>query len=165
MLAIGEIVAAHGLRGQVRVSLLTDFPERLGRLREVWVSPPNQKRRRRRIRSVAGHPTKPLVILGLEGIDGREQARGLVGALLEVEDDEAVELPEGAYFEHDIVGLRVVTTEGQELGEITEIIRTGANDVYVTAKCLIPAISDVVLEIDLEAGRVLINAIPGLLDE
>ena len=98
-------------------------------------------------------------------VTSREAAKALVGATIEIDSRQAVALPENTYFEHDIVGLNVVTTSGRELGPISEILRTGANDVYVTPSCLIPAIEDVVREIDLEAGQMTIEAVPGLLAE
>ncbi len=165
MVTVGEIVAAHGLYGEVRVQPLTDFPERFHRLAAVWVSRPGQPAVRHGIRHVEAHRTKPLVILALAGISTREQARALTGAAVEIEDDQIVELPAGVYFEHDIVGLNAVTTDGQQLGPVTEVLRTGANDVYVTPRCLIPAIPDVIARIDLEAGCLLVHPVPGLLDE
>ena len=165
MLTIGMVVAAHSLRGEVRVQPFTDFPDRFDQLEEIWISAPDGTRKRYELRRVAHHQTKGLMILGFAGVSSRSAATRLVGGALEIEDGEAVELPEGTYFEHDIVGLRVATVEGVDLGVIREILRTGANDVYVTPQCLIPAIEDVVKEIDIEGGRMIIQPIPGLLDE
>ena len=164
-LIIGEIVAAHGLAGDVRVQPLTDFPERFHELGEVWVAPKSGEPTRRRITRTKRHETKGLLILQFAGAGTREHADKLVGAFIEIEADKAKDLPEGTYFEHDIVGLRVITPDGQDLGRITEILHTGANDVYVTRRCLIPAIEDVVKEVDLAAGKMVIEAIPGLLEE
>jgi len=165
MIAIGEIVAAHGLDGEVRVQPHTDFPERFSRLDSVWVTPPGQSRRQYHIQRARMHETKLLVIIRFDEVRSQYKARSLVGSVIEVEDDQAVKLPEGTYFEHDIIGLNVETSDGQQLGPITEILHTGANDVYVTAACLIPAIPDVIIEIDIERGRMLVEAVPGLLDE
>lgn len=165
MLAIGEIVAVHGLRGQVRVALLTDFPERFRALDAVSVSRPGRPTAQYRIRSVEWRTGKRQLLLTFEGVGNRAQAAELVGAFIEIEEHQAVELPDDTYFEHDIIGLWVITTDGRELGEITEVLRTGANDVYVTEQCLIPAIRDVVQDVDLDAGTMTIIAVPGLLDE
>jgi len=165
MLTVAQVVAAHGLRGQVRVELYTDFPERFAQLDEVWVVLPDGRRERHAISGVAPHPTKALLIVRFEKLKRREDAQRLVGASLQIQEDRAVPLPPGTYFEHDVIGLTVRTTDGRDLGKITEIIRTGSNDVYVTAACLIPAIADVVTGIDLEAGTMTIEPIPGLLDE
>ena len=165
MLTIGSIVAAHGLHGDVRVQPLTDCPTRFDDLDEVWLATPQRGRKRYEIKRAHAHGTRALIVLKLEGVNARPAALELVGATLEIDDEQAVELPEGTYFEHDIIGLSVVTTEGRALGEITEILHTGANDVYVTPECLIPAIPDVVSHIDIEGGTVTIVAVPGLLDD
>lgn len=165
MLAIGEIVAVHGLHGQVRVTPLTDFPERFRLLDTVSLSRPEGTAVQYRIQSVNWRTGKGQLLLSFQGVRNRAQAAALVGSFIEIEDDQAVELPEDTYFEHDIIGLSVITTDGRELGKVTEVLRTGANDVYVTAQCLIPAIRDVVQEIDLTAGTMTIIAVPGLLDE
>ena len=165
MIAVGEIVAAHGVHGHVRVLPHTDAPDRFTTLDAVWVSRPGAEPVQYRVKSAKRHEGKSQVILALGGVDDREQAVKLVGALLEIEDHLAVELPPDTWFIHDIVGLEVITIEGESLGRITEVLKTGANDVYVTPRCLIPAIPDVVQKVDLEAGVMTIVAIPGLLDE
>jgi 16S rRNA processing protein RimM len=99
------------------------------------------------------------VILKLEGIDSPDAARNLVGQWLTAPPETSPRLPEGEYFHYQLLGLRVVTEEGEELGEISEIIETGSNDVYmvsgVKGELLIPAISQVVRNIDL-ANRVMV---------
>lgn len=165
MLVIGEIVAAHGLRGEVRVQPLTDIPERFAELEQVWLSGARGARMEMRVLGAKSHATKSLVILRLAGVNDREAARRLVGNVLGIAQDQAGELPEDVFYEDDIIGLEVETTEGRDLGRITEIIRTGANDVYVTPACLIPAIGDVVRSIDVASGRMVIEAVPGLLEE
>ncbi len=165
MIAIGEIVAAHGLRGEVRVQPHTDFPERFHDLETVWLILPNGNKRLYHVHCVKMHETKQLVILQFDEVRGQAKAKSLVGAVLQVDDEQAVSLPEGTYFEHDIIGLQVTTTDGRHLGPVTEILHTGANDVYVTDGALIPAIADVIREIDIAGGRILVEAIPGLIEE
>ena len=165
MITIGEIVAPYGLRGELRVQPHTDFPDRFATLEQVWISSTEGAPRQYRLRSARLHAARGQVVLSLTGVDGRVAAEQLRGALVQIPDEQAVELPADTYFEHDILGLEVVTTEGEALGKITDILHTGANDVYVTPRCLIPAIEAVVQEVDLEAGRMLIVAIPGLLDD
>jgi 16S rRNA processing protein RimM len=159
------VVAAHGLGGDLRVQPTTDFPERLAELESVWVAPPGKVATQYRLRRVSEHTSKSLLVMGFKGVSTRSAALELVGAELQIELAQATELPADTYYEHDIIGLQVVTTEGLELGPITDVLRTGANDVYVTERCLIPAIADVVKQIDLAAGRMVIEAIRGLLDE
>jgi 16S rRNA processing protein RimM len=104
--------------------------------------------------------------LKLAGIDDRTAAEAMRGALVRVPIEQAVELPPGSYFWHEIVGLRVQDTRGRALGTVAEVLATGSNDVYVVRderrELLIPAIKDVVREIDLEQGRILIELLPGL---
>jgi 16S rRNA processing protein RimM len=95
------------------------------------------------------------------------EAATLFGELLYVSRDEAATLPRGSYFEHEVVGLRVETVEGGVLGTIAEILRTGANDVYVVrgerGEVLIPAVRHVVRRVDLPGGRIVVALLPGLL--
>lgn len=95
------------------------------------------------------------------------EATALFGELLYVRRDEAATPPRGSYFEHEIVGLRVRTADGRDLGEVAEILRTGANDVYVVrgdlGEVLIPAVRHVVKRVDVAAGQMLVELIPGLL--
>lgn len=165
MLTIAEIVAVHGLWGDVRAALHTDFPERFAELEEVWLVYPDGRRERRKLRDAKPHPTKALMILTLSGCRDRETAAKLIGASVEIEDEQAIPLPDGVYYEHDILGLEVFTTAGESLGEVKEILRTGSNDVYVTPRCLIPALESVVKSIDLAARRITVEPMPGMLDE
>ena len=106
-------------------------------------------------------------IIALEGIDDRDVAAFLRNQLVFVPSAEEPPLPEGEYYHHQLIGLKVQTPEGRDLGALSEILLTGANDVYVVlgpdgSELLLPAIGDVVLNIDLELGRILVNLIPGL---
>jgi 16S rRNA processing protein RimM len=106
-------------------------------------------------------------IVRLVGIETAEAAAALRGQYLYVATADAARPPRGEYFLHEIVGLAVEDESGRALGRIQDVLRTGANDVYLVAgplgELLIPAIADVVLTIDLEAGRVVIRPLPGLL--
>lgn len=166
-LVIGEIVAAHGVRGEVRVRPLTDFPDRFAALRPVWLSPPGGPARQVALESARPLP-RGLWLLRLQGVERREQAEALRGAALEVEDAEAVPLPDGSYYVHQIIGLPVFTADGRPVGEVKHVLRTGANDVYVVSngrrQHLIPAVAEFVT-IALAEGRVVLRPIPGMLDE
>ena len=106
------------------------------------------------------------VILKLAGIDDRTAAEAMRGALVRVPIEQAVELPPGSYFWHEIVGLRVQDTRGRALGTVAEVLATGSNDVYVVrsaeGELLLPAIKDVVRAIDREHGGMTVELIPGL---
>lgn len=150
-LVIARVVSPQGNRGEVKAEIVTDFPERFATTRAVWLG---DERRRFPLESYRlGDRT---VILKLEGIDSIAEADELRGMLVEVPEAEAVRLPEGHYFWHQIVGLAVVTTGGESLGTVGDILQTGANDVYVVngprGEILIPAIKETIKSIDLEAG-------------
>lgn len=107
-------------------------------------------------------------VVKLSGIDDRNQSDALRGKLLEVPEAELMALPPDTYFQHQIVGLTAITTDGRDLGAVAEVLRTGSNDVYVVKgdrEYLIPAIGDVVKEVDIQGGRLVIEPIPGLLED
>lgn len=106
------------------------------------------------------------IILQFEDLDSVEEARTLSGQWLTIPSEEVAQLPEGEYFHFQLLGLRVVTDQDEELGEIAEVIETGSNDVYLvdgdSGQILIPAIGSVVLEVDLVRGEMLVHLIEGL---
>lgn len=164
-LAVGYIIGAHGLRGEVRVELHTDFPDRfvpgLRLLLGEELEPLDLQQAR---------PHQSQLLLLFNGIDSREAAEELRGLWLFIPDAEAAALEPDTYFVHDIIGLQVVTDEGRTLGKITDVLFTGANEVYVVqdddaTEILLPAIADVVRMVDLSAGQITVTLLPGLLDE
>jgi 16S rRNA processing protein RimM len=154
-------VRPHGLKGEVVCELLTDFPERFERTTELYL-----RGRRAPLAVQSSRLEGDRVVLKLAGVESRESADALRGAELSVTEDALVELPPGSYYWHQLVGLRVETEEGRLLGRLTEVLRTGANDVYVLrgegGELLLPAIADVVLGVDLEAGLMRVRLLPGL---
>jgi 16S rRNA processing protein RimM len=108
-----------------------------------------------------------LVYLRFDEIDDRNAAEALRGLDVLVAREDAVHLPEGQFFWHQVIGLRVEDTSGRALGAVSEILETGANDVYVVKgtgrEILVPAIKDVVRVIDPAAGRMVIDPLPGML--
>jgi 16S rRNA processing protein RimM len=150
------------VRGEVRVAPETDFPERFARLEQVSVAPPGAAPRLMKITAARSHVGKGLVLLRLEGIEERDAAEALRGAALRIRDRDLTALPEGRYYEFQILGLAVITEDGRDLGTIIDIIHTGANDVYETPRAMIPAIASIILEIDLEQGRMVVHWVEGL---
>ncbi len=103
------------------------------------------------------------------GYDTPEAAAKLRGQVVQILAEEAAPLPQGQYYHHQIVGLEVFTTEGERLGAVEEILETGANDVYLVRRddgreILLPAIQDVIQEIDLEHKRMVVRLMPGLVE-
>jgi len=161
-LAVARVVGAHGVRGEIRCEILTDFPERLKTTSRLYSGDSHTLLVVERARLQG-----PGAILKIAGVDSRDDAQRLRGQTLSVPEAEAVPLSEGTFFWHQIIGLRVRTVDGQELGTVTEILQTGGNDVYVVRderrEVLVPAIKDVVKEIDLSARQISVELLEGLL--
>jgi 16S rRNA processing protein RimM len=163
-IAVGEVMGTFGPRGELRVRPLSRFPERFRELRRVYIgearTPAAVLHRR--------HYGEGL-ILRLDTVHRRDDARALLGAFLYVPESEAVTLPAGEFFVHQVIGLAVITAEGRQLGTVRDVLTTGSNDVYVVAggprELLLPAIKDVVKRIDPDAGIIEVELLPGLVDE
>jgi 16S rRNA processing protein RimM len=161
-LVIGEIIKPHGVRGEVRVLPSTDLPERFSWLKTVYIG--RAEPRPAGVEAVRSH--QHWVLLKLAGIDNRDQAESLRGEWLQVPIDEAIPLEEDEYFLYQLVGLAVYDETGQQLGELVDVLETGANNVFVIrspeGELLLPDIDEVIREIDLESGRVIVRLLPGL---
>ncbi len=167
MISVGEICGARGLRGEIKVLPLTDFPERFSGMGEIWVEQGSLSGLYK-IESYRFH--KQFILFKLVGIDTREQASSLVKGLLKVEESEVYPLPEDTNYVFQLVGLEVYDAKRGFLGTVSEVLQTGANDVYVIkgerfGEILIPAIKDVVLDIDLSVSKMKVKLLPGLIDE
>ena len=159
--AVGRINATWGLRGHVKVTPLTSNPKRIqpGAVLLVRGEP-------REVLDVRYPKGFPCVVF--EGYEDATAANALRGTLIEIEDADLPSLDAGEYYVHDLVGLDVVTTDGERLGRLAEVLRTGANDVYIVRRkgerdLLLPAIGDVIAEVDLDGGRMVVQLLPGLL--
>jgi len=158
------VLRPHGIRGELRVEILTDYPERIALHRVLYLGPES---RPYPVEGVRFH--RGAALIKLAGCDDRTAAEALRGQWVQVPIEAAVPLEEGEYYHFQVVGVEVITAEGESLGRIVEVIDTGANDVYVVhgprGEVLIPAIEDVVRELDLEARRMIVEILPGLLEE
>jgi 16S rRNA processing protein RimM len=177
-LIVARILRPHGTQGELACEIVTEFPQRFRRTKRVFLTPPAGPGRGEPLASAAPKPFgvkrarvgthrgHPQVILSLEEITDLDAAEAIRGWLVQVPESEAWKLPRGRYYWHQIVGLRVVTTEGETLGTVSEILETGANDVYVVkgdgGERLIPAIKQVVKQIAPERGEIVVALIPGL---
>lgn len=161
-LVIGRVLRPWGTQGEVKVEIMTDFPDRFSLLRKVYLGPKAVPFNLERFRLHQG-----AALLKLEGCYDRTTAEKLCGQLVQIPLEEAMPLEEGEYYEHQIVGLAVWTVRGQYLGTVDEVIFTAANEVYVVRgegrEILIPAIEGVVLEIDLAQGRLIVELMDGLI--
>lgn len=162
---IGKVVALFGLGGELKVRVLTDIPDRFTKLDAVYVG---DSHTRRAIEGVSPYKGDTILVK-LKGIDDATTAEKLRAADLFIPVSQLAKLPPDSYYQHDIIGLRVFTLDNTLLGTIVDIIETGSNDVYVVkmgdgTQQLIPAIKDVIKQIDLIRHNMHIDPIPGLLD-
>ena len=159
-ITIGRILVPWGTKGKLKVEVVTDFPQRFTPSSKVYIN-----RQPMTIDDAEWHKGK--AIIKLNTIDSIEDAQRLRGQPVEIHHSQVYPLPEGQYYHFQIIGLEVWTTQGELLGNITEILTAESNDNYVVCgakgEILIPAIEDVVKSIDLNTGRVVIEPIEGLL--
>ncbi len=162
---IGRVVALFGVHGELKVRLLTDIPNRFSELKTIYIGTNYIPYSIQNVRPYKGE----MIILKLSGIEDANAAEPLRNQDLSIPLSELAKLPPDYYYQHDILGLQVLTLDGQEIGEIDEIIVTGGNDVYSVKQpygppVLIPAIKDVIKQIDLIRRTMHIDPLPGLLD-
>ncbi len=163
-LVVGRILGSAGLSGEVRAQILTDFPHRFEQLSAIHLG---DNLRPYRVESVKLDGAT--VILKLDGVDDPSTAQALRNADLQVPIEQAVTLEPDQYYWHQIEGLEVWTDQGVILGRVNEVLRTGSNDVYVVRTgardVLLPAIDEVIRDVDLANHRLVVHLIPGLVDE
>ncbi|BAF59901.1 MAG: 16S rRNA processing protein RimM [Pelotomaculum sp.] len=160
---IGKILKTQGNRGAVRVLPLTDYPERFKNMSRVQVS---LKGFRTFFTVGEVYHHKNFIIIKFKEIESMAAAEKLKGAFLEVGRDELVPLPEDRFYIFDIIGLKVYDTGGRNLGRVTDVLQTGANDVYVVdtggKPLLIPALKQVVKSVNLTEGKMVVELPEGL---
>ena len=165
-LRVGVITSTHRVHGEVKVFPTTDDPKRFKKLKEVLL---DTGKGQIPLEIVQIKFFKNMVILKFKGHDRIEDVEMYRGRDLLVTRDHAVELGPDENFIVDLIGLSVVTDEGESLGTLTDVLLTGANDVYEVTmedgkKVLLPAIKQCILNVNLEAGKVLVHVLDGLLD-
>lgn len=161
-LIVGRIARPHGVHGDVGMTLMTEHPDRLMNVKVLYLGPdlePHTVKRMRRHQDG--------MIITFEKVPDRETAESLREHLVHVHLKDAVPLEEGEYYLFQIEGIRVVTEDGEELGRLTGLIETGANDVYIVTsgegkEILLPAIPDVVLNVDVPGGVMTVRMLEGL---
>lgn len=159
---IGKIVNAVGLKGEVKVYNYSDSTEIYENTESIYVED-----RLMKIRSV--RTQKNMVILGLDGINDRNDAEKAKGSELFVTDADLPELPEGEYYVRDLIGMEVVLEDGSHLGTMTDVIQNTAQNIFELEtdegkQVLIPKVPDFVLNIDAKAGKITVRLIEGMLD-
>lgn len=163
-LQVGVIASTHGVRGEVKVFPTTDDAGRFKKLKKVLLDTGKEQLE---LEIIQVKFFKNLVIVKFKGIDRIEEAELYKGKSLYVTRENAVELKENEYFIADLIGLAVTSDEGEALGEIVDVLQTGANDVYVVQRAgqpelLIPAIKDCILDVRPEEGTMQVHLLEGL---
>jgi 16S rRNA processing protein RimM len=146
-LVIGKVFRPHGIRGELRLEIHTDSPAHLEDVETVYIG-----EERKPYTLTRRHIHQGILLIAIEGVNDRNTADTFRGKLVAVKMKDAAPLKEGEFYHHQIIGREVVTDEGEALGKVTEIITTGANDVYVIkgegGEVLLPAIKSVILRLD-----------------
>lgn len=157
---VGRVTRAHGVRGEVAVLVLSEVEGRFDPGATVFLEDG------RRLSVTQARPHGGRLLVTFEGIADRTAAEQLLGRDLLVAGSISPELPPGSYWDHELIGCEVVTEAGISLGPVRDVIHTLANDVWVAGpeddETLVPAISDVIVSVDIGAKRVVVREVPGL---
>ena len=166
LILLGKVTGTHGIKGELRVVCYSGEYDTLSGLRTFFLRGERGEVQEFSVLGLRLHGGKALV--RLKGYDDINAVSGLLGRELLVRRDQLPELEDGEYYWYDLLGLRVSTVAGEELGTLAEIIDTGSNDVYVvrggSREYLLPATEEVIREIDLTARTMTISPLEGLLD-
>jgi 16S rRNA processing protein RimM len=155
-LKVGRIVNTHGLKGQIKVEVLTDFEQRLAkgrrlRLKDDWVTVEASQWQDKRM------------LVKLSGIDSIDAAKALQWEYLYAAPGEEIELEEDEFFVEDLVGMKVVTVDGDELGEVEAVEAYPAQDILIIGELMIPFVEQFVKKVDFEAETITVELIEGML--
>ncbi len=162
---IGKLHRPHGVQGDLVMQVLTEYPERIKPGLVVYIGDEHQPVRIRSCRE-AQHG----LLIAFEGCNDPECAGVYRNSLVSIDTSSIPELPEGDYYHHQIIGLRVILESGEPLGMITGILETGSNDVCVVRMengrdVLIPMIEAVIVKVELASSEMIVRLMPGLLPE
>lgn len=165
-IAVGVIEKAHGIRGQVKVKALTDFPSRFKLLTTIFVELQSGERKQLEIARI--NLQGQIVYLSFKDINNREQAQELQGAFLMIKRTDLLPLHDDEFYHFEIEGFEVKTEAGVHVGAVEKVWDLAANPVFVVqtenGEVLIPVIKDVIKEIDKKKGEIIITPLEGLLE-
>jgi 16S rRNA processing protein RimM len=165
-IAIARIARPRGNRGEVLADLLTDFPARFENLGQVWLELEDGRRKMFVLEESWSHQGR--LVLKFAGIDSIAAAQELAGAWVEVVSEDAVRLPEGTYFDHELIGCIVREVDGESLGEVTEVLRIEGNNQLVVngprGEFMIPAVEAICKKISITEKEILVDLPEGLID-
>jgi 16S rRNA processing protein RimM len=165
-ITIARIVRTRGNKGEVLVDSLTDFPDRFDILEEVWLEFENGRLQKIALDFTWEH--KGRRILKFAGFDAISSAETLIGCLVQIPEEQAVQLPEGAYFDHDLIGCSVEDSRGKYLGVVEDILRISGNNQLVVKgldkEFLIPAVETICTRISIKKKQIIVDPPEGLMD-
>lgn len=167
LLQVGVISSTHGVRGEVKVYPTTDDVNRFNKLKKVIL---DTGREQLELELQGVKFFKQMVILKFKGIDNINDIEKYKGKSLYVTREHAVKLKKDEYFIADLIDMKVFLEDGTEFGTLTDVMKTGANDVYCIqtekyGEVLIPAIGECIMQVDIEERRMTIHLMPGLVEE
>jgi len=167
-LILGEVLRPHGIRGELRVRILTAHPDHLSELETVYLGrdPMKSTATVYRVEHIRMH--QAYALLKLKGIDDRDQADRLRTLYVMAALEDAVPLEDDEFYLYQLIGMAVETVDGEKLGTVAEVLETGANEVYIIdspkyGELLVPVLDDVVLKIDTDASLIIVKLPDGLL--
>ena len=160
---VGRLTRVHGLQGELSVLVLSEVPGRFDEGSVVYLEDG------RALTVESTRPHRDRLLVRFREVPDRTAAEALRGALVVVPARMSPPLPEGSWWDHQLIGCEVRTEGDRELGTVTEIVHTAANDVWVVTdevgkETLVPALKDVLMSVDVEARRILVREVPGLID-
>ena len=170
-LLLGEILRPHGVRGELKMRIFTDYPERLIKdIKTLYLGQDANDTDAMPFTVKSARFHKEYLLLTLSEINGRDEAETLRGQKVMVDIDNAVPLEDGEYYLYQLVGLTVKTTDDVELGQIKDVIETGANDVYIVkgrayGELLLPAHDETIVSINFDDNIIIMELPEGLLPE
>lgn len=169
-LLLGEIVRPHGVRGELKMRVLTDYPERIAQLNAVYLATDSNAKRPARYTVSGLRMHQDDALLTLKQVEDRNQAELLRGMYVMVDVRDAVPLADDEVYLYQLIGMKVRTVDGESLGEITDVLETGANDVYIVqgeayGEVLIPVTDETIVETDTDSGVVTVKLPEGLLPD
>jgi 16S rRNA processing protein RimM len=167
LVAVAKIVRPRGLRGEAIAEVLTDFPERFEKLEAVTAVMPDGERRELKLENAWFQ--KERIVLKFEGLDSVDDAEAMRDAEICISEQDAVELEEGEFFDWQLEGCETVTPEGEPIGKVREVMRTGGTELLVVdapdgRELLIPFAEAICTEVDLDAKRITVDPPEGLLE-
>ena len=155
---LGRIVKPQGIRGEVKVDAYTDNMERFAYLSHVFIK---RDKEMQKVDVLSKRTDRSFAYLKLKGTDDRNAAETLRGTVLYIDRNNAAKLPEGRYYIEDMIGLAVVDTQGRQIGQLLDIIKTGGTDVFMVGaekgRLMFPSVPHVVLRVDVQAGSILVD--------